>query len=105
MREIRGGVFQGRFHNLLISKNNTISVPQISRITFQVVYPPVETTDLPPELASRHPEELLWRTDALMVDKLEAYVAPLCAEGVAVSPLLRVGNPREVIVEVATSLK
>src|SRR5262245_17402710 len=22
MREIRGGVFQGRFHNLLISKNN-----------------------------------------------------------------------------------
>jgi nucleotide-binding universal stress UspA family protein len=68
-------------------------------------YPPVETTGLPPELASRHREELLWRTDALMVDKLEAYVAPLRAEGVAVSPLLRVGNPREVIVEVATSLK
>ena len=40
-----------------------------------------------------------------MVDKLEAYVAPLRAERVAVSPLLRVGNPREVIVEVATSLK
>jgi hypothetical protein len=40
-----------------------------------------------------------------MVDKLEAYVAPLRAEGVALSPLLRVGNPREVIVEVATSLK
>src|SRR4029450_4779040 len=37
-------------------------------------YPPVETTDLPLELASRHREELLWRTDALMVDKLEAYV-------------------------------
>ncbi len=68
-------------------------------------YPPVDTSALPPELASRHREELLWRTDALMVDKLEAYVAPLRAEGVAVSPLLRVGNPREVIVEVATSLK
>ena len=68
-------------------------------------YPPVETTDLPPELASRHREDLLWRTDALMVDKLEAYVAPLRAEGVAVSPHLRVGNPREVIVEVATRLK
>src|SRR5215510_770554 len=38
MREIRGGVFQGRFHNLLISKNNTFWAPQISRITFQVVY-------------------------------------------------------------------
>jgi len=68
-------------------------------------YPPVETMNLPPELASRHREELLWRTDQLMVDKLETYVAPLRAEGVAVSPILRVGNPREVIVEVATSLK
>jgi hypothetical protein len=38
MREIRGGVFQGRFHNLLISKNNTFWAPQISRITFQVVH-------------------------------------------------------------------
>jgi hypothetical protein len=38
MREIRGGVFQGRFHNLLISKNNTFWTPQISRITFQVVF-------------------------------------------------------------------
>src|SRR5438128_9089036 len=37
MREIRGDVFQGRFHNLLISKNSTFWVPQISRITFQVV--------------------------------------------------------------------
>jgi nucleotide-binding universal stress UspA family protein len=68
-------------------------------------YPPVETPDLPPELASRPREELLWRTDTLMVDKLEASVAPLRAEGVAVSPIMRVGNPREVIVEVATSLK
>jgi hypothetical protein len=39
MREIRGGVFQGHFHNLLISKNNTFLAPQISRITFQVVFP------------------------------------------------------------------
>ena len=38
MREIRRGVFQGRFHNLLISKNNTFWAPQISRITFQVVF-------------------------------------------------------------------
>jgi nucleotide-binding universal stress UspA family protein len=68
-------------------------------------YPPVDTTDLPPELAVRHREDLLRRTDKLMVDKLEAYVAPLRAEGVAVSPILRVGTPQEVIVEVATSLK
>ena len=39
MREIREGIFQGHFHNLLISKNNTFWAPQISRITFQVVIP------------------------------------------------------------------
>ena len=38
MREIRGGIFQGHFHNLLISKNNTFWALHISRITFQVVY-------------------------------------------------------------------
>ena len=65
----------------------------------------METTDLPPELAVRHREDLLRRMDKLMVDNLETYVAPLRAEGVAVSRILRVGNPREVIVEVATSLK
>src|SRR5436305_14769219 len=67
-------------------------------------YPPVETTDLPPELAVRHREDLLRRTDKLMVDKLEAYVAPLRAGGVASSPISRVGNRRGVIVEVATRL-
>ena len=68
-------------------------------------YPPVATTDLPPELAARHREDLLRRTDTLMVDKLEAYVAPLRAEGVAISPILRVGDPGDLIVEVATNLK
>jgi nucleotide-binding universal stress UspA family protein len=68
-------------------------------------YPPVDTTDLPPELAVRHREDLLRRTDKLMVDKLEAYVAPLRAEGVAISPILRVGDPGDLIVEVATNLK
>src|SRR2546423_14751860 len=68
-------------------------------------YPPVETTGLPPELASRHREELLWRTDQLMVDKLEAYVAPLRAEGVAVSPRFRVGNPQGGIVEGGSRLE
>ena len=68
-------------------------------------YPLLDTSALPPELASRHREDLLRRTDALMVEKLDAYVAPLHAEGVAVSPILRVGDPRDLIVEVATNLK
>ena len=68
-------------------------------------YPPLETTALPPELAVRHREDLQRRTDTLMVDKREAYVAPLRAAGGAVSPIVRVGHPRQLIVEVATSLK
>ena len=44
-------------------------------------YPPVATTDLSPELAARHREDLLRRTDTLMVDKLEAYVAPSVRRG------------------------
>src|SRR5918912_3206463 len=63
-------------------------------------YPPLDTTDLPPEIAIRHREDLLRRTDTLMVDKLDDYVAPLRAEGVEVSRIFRVGNPREGIVEV-----
>src|SRR5690349_20855924 len=66
-------------------------------------YPPLDTTDLPPEVAMRHREDLLGRPDTLMVDKLEACVAALRAEGVAVSPIF-VGHPREVIVEVASRL-
>src|SRR5215471_18388946 len=69
-------------------------------------YPSVDTADLmPTELALRHRDNLLRQTDTLMVDKLDDYVAPLRAEGVEVNPILRVGNPREVIVEVATTIK
>jgi hypothetical protein len=33
-------------------------------------YPPLDTTDLPSEIAVRHREDLLWRTDTLMVETL-----------------------------------
>src|SRR4030095_10975249 len=55
MREIRGDVFQGRFHNLLISKNNTFWVPQISRITFQVVFQTSSETPYAPRGHSDSP--------------------------------------------------
>jgi hypothetical protein len=55
MREIRGGVFQDRFHNLLISKNNTFWAPQISRITFQVVRGDVRRPLTTPGSGDRHP--------------------------------------------------
>ena len=67
--------------------------------------PPIDTGDLPAEIATRHREDLLRRTNALMGEKLDAYVAPLTAEGLEVTPILRTGDHREVIVQVATSLK
>ena len=67
-------------------------------------YPALPTGYLPTELASRQQEERR-RTDSLMVHKMDAYVAPLRAEGVEITPILRVGNPRDLIVQVATTLK
>ena len=40
-----------------------------------------------------------------MVEKMDEYVAPLKAEGLEVTPILRAGDPREVIVQVATSMQ
>ncbi len=42
-------------------------------------------------------------TDRLMIEKMDDYVRPLETEGLTVSRILRVGNPRTAIVEVARS--
>ncbi len=68
-------------------------------------YPPIDTTDLPPEVVTRHRDDMLRRTDTLMAEKMDAYMEPLKAEGLEVTPLLRAGDPRDVIVQVATSIK
>ena len=39
-----------------------------------------------------------------MVEKMNEYVAPLKAEDVEVTPILRAGDPRDVIVQAATNL-
>ena len=68
-------------------------------------YPPLTLGYIPAEIASRQQDELWRRTDALMVHKMDAYVAPLHGRGMAITPLLRRGHPRDVIVQVATNLK
>src|SRR5439155_24383879 len=47
--------------------------------------------ELSPTLTARFQQEEIRRTDTLMVDKLDAYVAPLMAEDIAVAKILRVG--------------
>jgi nucleotide-binding universal stress UspA family protein len=68
-------------------------------------YPPLTIGYLPAGVTSRHQDALVQRTDTLMAQKMDAYVAPLQGLGLAITPTLRRGNPREVIVEVATNLK
>ena len=68
-------------------------------------YPSLTVGYIPAEVASRQQDELWRRTDTLMVHKLDAYIAPLHAEGLQITPILRTGNPRDVIVQVATSIK
>ena len=68
-------------------------------------YPPLTMGYIPAEIASRHQDDLWRRTDTLMVQKMDDYVAPLQAEGLEITPILRTGNPRDVIVQVATTIK
>ena len=58
-------------------------------------------TGLSLEMAARVREDELRRTDQLMERRLNEYIAPLKQDGIEVVDLLRVGNPREVIVETA----
>lgn len=60
---------------------------------------------LPTEMVAQLREEDLRRTNNLMEQKIEDYIAPLKAEGLEVTTMLRVGHPRSVIVEMAAELK
>jgi nucleotide-binding universal stress UspA family protein len=56
------------------------------------------------ETIARLREEYMQRTDNLMEQKLDAYIAPLQEAGLAVTKILQVGNPREIIVQVAANI-
>jgi nucleotide-binding universal stress UspA family protein len=70
-------------------------------------YEPVRTpaSGLPLEMSAKLGEQQIAQTDSLMQQKLDDYVGPLLAQGIPVTPLLRVGSPRHVIVEVATEVE
>jgi nucleotide-binding universal stress UspA family protein len=59
---------------------------------------------LAPEMAARHRDDLRQRTDSLMERRMDELITPLKEQGIEVKKLLRVGNPREVIVQVALSV-
>src|SRR5215467_4874744 len=59
---------------------------------------------LPTEMVTQLREEDLRRTNKLMEQKVEDYIAPLKAVGLEVTTFLRVGDPRSVIVQPADEL-
>jgi nucleotide-binding universal stress UspA family protein len=60
---------------------------------------------LPLEMVVQLREEDLRRTNSLMERKIDDYIAPLKAAGLEVTPILRTGNPRSIILQAATDLK
>jgi nucleotide-binding universal stress UspA family protein len=56
-------------------------------------------------VAVKYREDLMQRTDSAMARKMDDYIAPLQANGLQVTALLRVGNPRELVIQVANDLK
>lgn len=60
---------------------------------------------LPVEMVAQLREEDLRRTTSLMEQKIDDYIAPLKTGVLEVTPILRTGNPRGVILQTATELK
>lgn len=56
------------------------------------------------EMAARYRSDRQQRTDDLMERQMRDFISPLKDTGIEVNTLLRVGNPREVIVEAARSV-
>jgi nucleotide-binding universal stress UspA family protein len=65
----------------------------------------IPASGLPAEMAARIREQETEQTDRLMKAKLNEYVAPLMNRGATISPILRVGSPRHLIVEVASEIE
>jgi universal stress protein A len=68
-------------------------------------YRDLESRNLPADAMARHREDMMRRTDDFMQQKLTEYAAPLRAENLQVSTILKVGNPRLEIVKVATEIQ
>jgi nucleotide-binding universal stress UspA family protein len=63
------------------------------------------SSELSPEIHAQLGADAKLRTDALMMSKLEDYVAPLLADGIAIEKILQVGTARDTIVQVATNIQ
>jgi nucleotide-binding universal stress UspA family protein len=67
-------------------------------------YGKIKEPELPVEQAARYREDMMGRIDALMETKMKAFVAGVQAMEIAITPILRTGEPRKTIIEVAERL-
>jgi nucleotide-binding universal stress UspA family protein len=67
--------------------------------------PPPRNAHIPTDVTAKLGEDEVQRTDSDMLHRMDEYTAPLIVEGLKVEKILRVGNAREVIVQVATELQ
>jgi nucleotide-binding universal stress UspA family protein len=64
----------------------------------------IPASALPSDVAAKLREQQIEQTDRFMAEKMDEYVAPLVSQGLPVSKILRLGSPRDVIVEVASEV-
>lgn len=81
------------------------SGPQSLHVLSVYDYEFTRTSGLPHDIAVKYREDMMQRTDTAMARKMDDYIAPLQADGLRVTTLLRVGNPRELVVQVADDIK
>jgi hypothetical protein len=68
-------------------------------------YRAINTTGLSGELGARYREEQMHRIDGSLRRKIAAYIAPFEQSGIDITTDLRVGQPREVIGQVAAEIE
>ena len=91
-REVAGAMAIGATHNLHV----------LSIYDYNFKAP---ASGLPAEMVAKLREEDLRRTNNMMEQKVEDYIAPLKAVGLEITTFLRVGDPRSVIVQTVDELK
>jgi nucleotide-binding universal stress UspA family protein len=63
-----------------------------------------DALSLPPEDVGRYRDTQMQRTDAQMATKMKAFLAGVPTQEIPLTPLLKVGNPRQLIVATAEGL-
>jgi nucleotide-binding universal stress UspA family protein len=89
-RDVAGTLAKGAGNRLQVLSVYEYEIPSVS--------------GLPTDVVAQRRESIMQSTDSHMERRMNDYIAPLKEDGIVVQSLLRVGNPREVIVQVAGSI-